>query len=122
VDDFTLYPPSLRFIAGGDSSVRGYKYQSQGPKNDDNVVVGGKNVLTASVEYDHRIAESWVLAGFADGGNAYNDTIDKVYVGAGFGVRWLAPFGSLRVDLAWPVSEQPGISDVRLHIGFGATL
>ncbi len=122
VDDFTSYPPSLRFFAGGDSSVRGYRYESLGPVNDDNIVVGGKNVFTASAEYDHRVAESWVLAGFVDGGNAYNDTVDKVYVGAGFGVRWLAPFGSLRVDLAWPVSEQPGIGDVRFHIGFGATL
>ncbi len=122
VDDFTIYPPSLRFFAGGDSSVRGFKYESLGPVNDENVVVGGKNVFTASVEYDHRIAESWVLAGFVDGGNAYNDTIDKVYTGAGFGIRWLAPFGSLRVDLAWPVSEQPTIGDVRFHIGFGATL
>ncbi len=122
VDDFNIYPVSLRFFAGGDNSVRGYQYESLGPKNDDGVVVGGKQIITGSFEYDHRIAESWVLAGFIDAGNAYNVNLDKTFVGAGAGFRWLAPFGSLRVDLAWPVSEQPGLNDWRIHIGFGATL
>lgn len=122
VDDFSIYPVSLRFFAGGDNSVRGYQYESLGPKNEEGVVVGGKQIITGSFEYDHRIAESWVLAGFIDGGNAYNAKLDKTFVGAGTGFRWLAPFGSLRVDIAWPVSEQPGLNDWRIHIGFGATL
>lgn len=122
VDDFNIYPVSLRFFAGGDNSVRGYEYESLGPVNDEGVVVGGKQVITGSFEYDHRIAESWVLAGFIDAGNAYNDNLDKTFVGAGTGFRWLAPFGSLRVDIAWPVSEQPDLNDWRIHIGFGATL
>jgi translocation and assembly module TamA len=122
VENFTLYPASLRYFAGGDNSVRGYTYQSLGPVDEKGVVEGGKQVITTSFEYDHRVAESWVLAGFVDAGNAYNDEMDKVYVGAGAGFRWLAPFGSLRIDLAWPVSESPGLDDVKLHIGFGATL
>ncbi len=123
VDDFGIYPASLRFFAGGDNSVRGYKYQSLGPVDENQgIVVGGKHVLTGSLEYDYRLAESWVLAGFVDAGNAYNDNPETLHVGSGFGVRWLAPFGSLRVDLAWPVSDQSGLSDVRLHVGFGATL
>ncbi len=122
VDNFDVYPPSLRFFAGGDSSVRGYSYESLGPVNEEGVVVGGKNIVTGSFEYDHRLAKSWVVTSFVDAGNAYNDEIDKVYVGAGFGFRWLAPFGSLRVDFAWPVSEQPDAGDIRFHIGFGATL
>jgi translocation and assembly module TamA len=122
VDDFSIYPTSLRFFAGGDNSVRGYAYESLGPIDDKGVVVGGKQVVSGSFEYDHRIAESWVIAGFVDAGNAYNNTLDKIYIGAGVGFRWLAPFGSLRVDIAYPVSEQPELSDWRIHIGFGATL
>jgi translocation and assembly module TamA len=122
VDDFSIYPASLRFFAGGDNSVRGYQYQTLGPTDKQDVVVGGKHVITCSVEYDHRLAESWVLAGFVDAGNAYDDKPEKLYIGSGVGFRWLAPFGSLRVDLAWPVSEQPELGDVRLHVGFGATL
>lgn len=122
VDDFSSYPTSLRFFAGGDNSVRGYAYESLGPVDDNGVVVGGKQMFTTSFEYDHRVVESWVIAGFVDAGNAYNDNLDKTYVGAGAGFRWLAPFGSLRVDIAYPVSEQPELGDLRIHIGFGATL
>ena len=122
VDDFTKYPASMRYFAGGDSSVRGYTYQSLGPTDDDGIVEGGKQVFTCSFEYDQRVAESWVLAGFVDAGNAYNDTLDKLYVGAGVGFRWLAPFGSLQLDIALPVSEEHELSDVVYHIGFGATL
>ena len=122
VDNFDIYPTSLRFFAGGDNSIRGYTYQSIGPTNADGVVEGGRHLLTSSVEYDYRVAEKWVVSGFVDAGNAYNDTIDSLYVGAGGGVRWLAPFGSLRLDLAWPVSQQPKLNDIVFHVGFGATL
>ncbi len=122
VDDFDIYPATLRFFAGGDNSVRGYEYESLGPENKNGVSIGGQNVLSGSFEYDHRVAKSWVIAAFVDGGNAYNDTIDKIYVGAGAGFRWLAPFGSLRIDIAYPVSESPGFDGWRLHVGFGATL
>ncbi len=122
VDDFSVYPASLRYFAGGDDSVRGYTYQALGPVDDTGVVVGGKQVLTTSVEYDHRLAESWVAAIFVDAGNAFNDSLDKIFVGAGAGLRWLAPFGSVRVDVAWPVSEDYGIGDLKVHVGFGATL
>ncbi|MEN8199204.1 MAG: autotransporter assembly complex family protein [Thermodesulfobacteriota bacterium] len=122
IDDFSIYPVSQRFFAGGDQSVRGYTFESLGPKNDNGVVVGGKHMFTCSLEYDHRLAESWVAAGFADAGNAYDEKFSKLYVGAGFGFRWLAPFGSLRVNVAWPVSEAPALDDFKIHIGFGATL
>ncbi len=122
VDDYNVYPASLRFFAGGDNSVRGYKYESLGPVDENGNSIGGKHVFTSSLEYDHRVAESWVLDVFADAGNAYDDNLDKIYIGSGFGFRWLAPFGSLRIDLAWPVSENPDIGDARIHFGFGATL
>ncbi|WP_167320742.1 autotransporter assembly complex protein TamA [Desulfocapsa sulfexigens] len=122
VEDFDMYPATLRFFAGGDTSVRGYSYESLGPKNANGVSVGGKNVVTGSLEYDHRVSQSWVLAGFVDAGNAYNDKLGDAYVGAGVGLRWLAPFGSLRIDIAYPVSESPELNDWRFHIGFGATL
>ncbi len=123
VDDFDLYPNSLRFFAGGDGSVRGYVYKELGPTDDKGVVVGGLHLVTASLEYDHRIAKNWALAAFVDAGNAYdNDRLDKLFVGAGFGVRWLAPFGALKIDLGWPVSENAQFSDFQFYIGFGATL
>lgn len=122
VDDFSKYPTSLRFFAGGDQSVRGYNYKDLGPRDENDLVVGGKHLLVGHLEYDHRVGGNWVGAAFVDAGNAYNSTFDQLFVGAGIGVRWLAPFGSVRLDLAWPVSENPEFSDIHIHLGLGAVL
>jgi translocation and assembly module TamA len=122
VEDFSKYPNSLRFFAGGDQSVRGYGYKELGPKDDEGSVVGGKNLVVGSLEYDYRVKGPWVGAAFLDAGNAFNDSPDDIYVGAGVGVRWLAPFGSVRLDVAWPVSEESGFSGYRFHLGLGGVL
>ena len=123
MENFARYPTSLRFFAGGDSSIRGYDFKSLGPEDEEGNVVGGKNVLVLSGEYNHRIYPRWVVAGFVDGGNAFNDNLDEVHIGAGSGFRWLMDFGSLSIDLAWPVSnEEVSVSDVFFHLGFGAAL
>src|SRR5690606_25413178 len=41
-EEFDELPASLRFFPGGDQSVRGYAYQSLGPRNEEGDVVGGK--------------------------------------------------------------------------------
>ncbi len=125
VGDYDKYPNSLRFYAGGDNSVRGYDWKSLGPKDEKNNVIGGKQVLTGSIEYDHRVAEQWLAAGFVDAGNAFNDNLDHVFIGAGFGARWLSPVGTLRLDFAWPVhkeNDSTSFSDVKIHFGFEVLL
>lgn len=121
VGDFTQYPSSLRFFAGGDASIRGYEWKSVGPTNEDGEVIGGRNVLTLTGEYDHQILSSWALAAFIDAGNAYNEEIDELLLGAGTGLRFLAPFGAVRFDFAWPLNEDPDdptLGDFRIHFGF----
>ena len=124
VEDFSRYPLSLRFFAGGDNSVRGYEWKSLGPKDKYGEVIGGTDVLTGSFEYNHQVAESWLAAGFVDVGNAFDHEFDKFYTGAGFGARWLSPVGIVRADLAWPLNDDGSTDykDVRLHIGFEVSL
>lgn len=124
VDDFELYPASLRFFAGGDNSVRGYEWKSLGPEDDFGEVIGGSHVITGTFEYNYQVAESWLAAGFIDAGNAFDNEFDKVYIGAGIGARWLSPVGIVRVDLAWPQEEEVGnhTTSMRLHIGFEVNL
>ncbi len=125
VENFDLYPLSLRFFAGGDNSVRGYEWKSLGPLDDFGEVIGGTHVVTGTFEYNHQVAESWLAAVFVDAGNAYDDEFDELYVGAGFGARWLSPVGIVRVDLAWPMENDVGSHDTasaRLHIGFEVNL
>lgn len=122
--DFDSYPSSLRFYAGGDQSVRGYKWKALGPKNDQGDVIGGRNVFTSSIEYNHQIAEKWLSAVFIDAGNAYNEQLDKLYYGAGFGARWIAPFGLIRADLGFPLKSDDDIDEdnVQLYFGFEVNL
>ncbi len=125
VDDFTKYPNSLRFYAGGDNSVRGYGWKDLGPVDSNGETIGGRQVLTFSTEYDHRVADQWVVAAFVDGGNAFDDDLTKLYYGAGAGVRWLSPVGAVRLDLAWPFNkddEDTQLSDVHVHFGFEVNL
>ena len=122
--DFDQYPSSLRFYAGGDHSVRGYKWKALGPKDSEGNVIGGRNVVTGSIEYNHQVAEKWVVAGFLDAGNAYNDKLVKVYSGAGFGARWIAPFGLVRADMGFPLQSDDDIGEdsVVFYFGFEVTL
>ena len=118
--DFHDLPPSIRFFAGGDRSVRGYDYQALGPKNLEGQVIGGKNLLVSSIEYEHKILDKWSLAVFYDVGNAFNDFSDPIKHGAGVGVRWQSPVGLIRIDVAAALSEEK--YPLRLHITIGPDL
>jgi len=114
-------PASLRFYAGGDRSVRGYGYQSLGPKDITGEVIGGKHLLTASIELQRKFFRDWALAAFLDAGNAF-DTPDRLrlYKGAGLGIRYFTPIGALQLDVA----RQIGVDNpsYRVHFSVGLEL
>ena len=113
-------PVSIRYFAGGDQSVRGYQYGSIGAENDDGEVIGGKHLLTASVEYDFQVRPGWRGAVFYDTGNSFADYTNlALKSGVGLGVRWLSPIGPIRVDLAKGLDDGGGL---RLHITMGPDL
>ncbi|WP_198144053.1 autotransporter assembly complex protein TamA [Gilvimarinus agarilyticus] len=119
IDDFDKLPISLRFFAGGDSSVRGYGYKTLGPTNDDDIVVGGSRLLTGSVEYDYRIFGDFSVATFYDEGTAFNKGYLDRYRGVGVGVRWISPVGPVRADVARALDGDEGW---RLHLSVGPDL
>ncbi|MEE4104933.1 autotransporter assembly complex family protein [Pseudomonas viridiflava] len=119
-DGYTSIPPSLRFFAGGDQSVRGYDYQTLSPTNSDGDRIGGRYMVAGSFEYQYSIAEKWRLATFVDQGNSFNNLdLPSLKTGVGFGVRWVSPVGPLRLDLAHPLDDDGG---VRLHFSMGPEL
>ncbi len=114
-------PTSLRFFAGGDNSVRGYAYKSLGPVDEQGDPVGGRHLLTGSIEYEHPVfGEDWWVAAFADGGNAFDTDRIKMRAGYGVGARWYSPIGRVRLDLAFPSDDKKDAW--RLHFGLGADL
>jgi translocation and assembly module TamA len=60
---------------------------------------------------------NWFVAAFYDAGNAYNDSPDNIFSGAGVGIRWASPVGMVRVDVANALSDDD--RPWRLHITFG---
>ncbi|MBQ0746344.1 MAG: outer membrane protein assembly factor [Marinobacter sp.] len=118
---FEDVPPSLRFFAGGDQSVRGYAYQSLSPENDNGVPVGGRYTLVGSAEYQYQFADRWRSAMFIDHGNAVNDLFDPLATGVGVGIRWISPLGPLRLDIAKGLDTELG-GEWRIHFSMGPEL
>jgi len=116
-DQFRQLPPSIRYFAGGDRSIRGYEYRSLGPVNPDGQVTGGDSLLVGSAEVEYRFLEKWSGAVFLDAGNAFNDFRGDVKFGTGFGVRWISPVGLIRVDFGFGLNKEG--SPFRLHLGIG---
>ena len=120
MNKFDELPPSVRFFAGGDSSVRGYAYKSLGPENASGEVEGGKNLLVGSLELEHMVAEKWGLAAFIDSGNAFDELHIDPKTGVGLGIRWRSPVGPIRLDIAHPLDKDGDL--FRVHFTMGPDL
>ncbi|MCC5886231.1 MAG: outer membrane protein assembly factor [Gammaproteobacteria bacterium] len=112
-------PTSIRYFAGGDRSIRGYKLDALGPTDAEGEVSGGRHLAVASIELERAIRGNWSVAVFADTGGAFNTFSEKVSSGVGVGVRWLSPVGPIRLDVAHPLDDDG--TSVRLHIGVGSS-
>lgn len=118
--EYQAVPPSLRFFAGGDQSVRGYDYQTLAPTNAQGDHIGGRYQFTSSLEYQYSLTRKWRLATFFDQGNAF-DSLDfpTLKSSVGLGVRWVSPVGPIRVDVAHALDGDGGF---RLHFAVGPEL
>ncbi len=105
-------PADERFYAGGDQSVRGYGYQSLGPRYNDRPK-GGKGLVELNLELRKRFGQTLGLVAFLDSGAVYEkypfqgDT--ALRYGTGLGFRYTTPLGPIRFDVAFPINRRPGI-------------
>jgi outer membrane protein insertion porin family len=106
-------PLSERYFPGGMGSVRGFEDRSLGPQEEGEAVGGDmQTVLNAEVFFP--IIEDYGLRGvaFFDMGQAFAESegfdFGDLRRSVGAGVRWLSPFGPVRVDLGFPLNKQPG--------------
>jgi len=116
-------PSTQLFLAGGDSSVRGYPLRSLGVTLADGSVAAGRYLATASAEWQQPLrlngqSSAWEGTVFVDAGAVANQTQElSPKVGAGVGARWNSPVGPLQIDLAYGVDVQR----FRLHMNLGFT-
>ena len=123
-NDFDEVPPDLRFFAGGDRSVRGYKYESISPRDSEGRLTGASCMVTGSIEYQYNLTGKWWTAVFFDVGEASNSFASFDWKrGAGIGIRWNSPVGPVKLDVAKPVAADAGEDDgLQFYIGLGAEL
>ncbi len=119
-ESFDVLPASYRYFAGGSETVRGYGFETLGPKDSDGFVIGGPHLLAASIEYDRPLWRSFDIAVFADAGNAFRSSSPDFSYSVGLGLKWRSPIGPLRVYLAHPLTDSS--RSVRLHISMGPEL
>jgi translocation and assembly module TamA len=102
--------------------VRGFPFQSIGPRTASGQPAGGDGLLEASLELRLRFGAEWGAVAFVDAGAVSEEGIpglSDLSVGAGIGVRYHTPIGPVRVDLATPLTSSAGDSPVQLYIAIG---
>ena len=120
---FHALPPLIRFFTGGDETVRGYRYLSLAPFDSLGNVLGGQALLVGSAEVDYQVMPRWLVAAFTDAGNAMNGlTLAQLRQSVGAGIRFVSPLGMIRLDLAYGLSQIPGMGRIRFHITMGPDL
>jgi len=115
--DTTELPPFERFYAGGPRSVRGYKTNSLGPRDDQNDPLGGDVKMVGTVEvlfpppWEGQ-QDSIRLSAFVDGGQVYDlsDDLDlgEIRYSTGVALQWFTPIGPLSFSVAMPLNDKGG--------------
>ncbi|RUZ98437.1 outer membrane protein assembly factor, partial [Mesorhizobium sp. M7A.F.Ca.CA.002.05.1.1] len=115
-------PADRRFYSGGGGSVRGYAYQGIGPKDFTGQPIGGLSFFETSVEMRIAITDTIGIVPFVDAGTVSTKSapdFSDVKVGAGVGLRYVTPFGPLRIDAAVPLNRDPGDPHFGIYAGIG---
>tara|TARA_R110000824_G_scaffold28174_12_gene94916 strand:+ start:860 stop:2920 length:2061 start_codon:yes stop_codon:yes gene_type:complete len=117
--------PSRRLYSGGGGSVRGYGYQSIGPRDANNDPLGGRSLVEFSLEA--RVKTGFFggnlgIVPFVDAGNVYTSStpdFSGLRYGAGLGVRYYSDFGPIRIDVGTPINPQPGDTRIAVYVSLG---
>ena len=109
-DDLSGVPPSERFFAGGDTTIRGFARDRVGPHVDGDPI-GGEGLFLFNEELRFPIFRMLGGVVFYDAGNVYRtltdyDVSDLRHV-AGFGLRLATPIGPFRLEYGAILDREP---------------
>ncbi|MGV8992013.1 MAG: outer membrane protein assembly factor BamA [Thiobacillus sp.] len=111
------------FYAGGNSSVRGFKNGTLGPKDANGDALGGNKRVVGNAELFFPLPglkddQSLRMSAFVDAGASFgpndNDGLYKKFAfgdlrySAGVAVLWVSPLGPLKFSLAQPLASKTG--------------
>jgi len=112
------------YYAGGPRSVRGFKENTLGPRdNYDNPLGGNIKLITGAeiqfpIPFVEAARDSVRLQAFVDAGNVYNDSkpgnkfdIGTLRYSVGVGAIWMSPFGMVSVSYSKPFNVKQSYID-----------
>jgi outer membrane protein insertion porin family len=134
-------PLSERFFSGGADSLRGFPINGAGPQRPVSVCanpadsssctiisvpVGGRSlfILNSEARFPMKIINNLGGAFFYDGGNVFSNInlrqmIDNYTNTIGFGIRYKTPVGPVRVDIAYRLTNIPGVKATQYFVTLG---
>lgn len=122
------YPIFRNVYAGGIGTVRGYRSSTLGPRDADNVPIGGSKRVIANAEFFFPIPgmskdRTFRAFTFLDAGNVFQ-TNEKIKFGelrysTGVGISWLSPVGPLKFSLGVPLNREPQDETQRVQFTIG---
>lgn len=118
----TTIPRSELFDAGGDTLLRGYKYKTVSPLDDDHDPTGGRSMLISSLELRQRWSKDFGGVVFFDIGNVYASSLPNLQKemlrSAGFGIRYYTLVAPIRLDIAFPLTPRKHVDKQHYQIYF----
>lgn len=127
-------PLAERYFPGGINTIRGFAARSLGPREDfcetdgvtcDSSEIGASAELIFNNEIIFPIIPDAGVKGvlFFDAGNGFSREhgidLGELRYAAGFGMRWLSPFGPLRIELGFPINAKSGDHESLVLFSFG---
>ncbi|MBQ9694507.1 MAG: outer membrane protein assembly factor BamA [Kiritimatiellae bacterium] len=115
-----------RFFLGGGRTVRGFEFRDGGPKayrNGDHVGIGGQSMWCATLEYTIPLVSALNFAVFTDIGSAGEDFCDfgeDLLWSAGCGLRLNLPGFPIRLDVAFPITNDDDTEEETFTFWIGA--
>ena len=118
-------PVNEEFFIGGINTVRGFEYGMAGPVDRNGDPDGSQYGFAVTNEVIFPVYKDLGLMGavFCDVGRGFNSLSDltPIKVGVGFGIRWVSPFGPIRIDWGFNPNPQKFEKNNVLEFGMGST-
>ncbi|UCD34744.1 MAG: outer membrane protein assembly factor BamA [Nitrospiraceae bacterium] len=116
-----------RFYVGGINTIRGLGWGEGGPRNEEGEKIGGTEELIFNFEYIFPIVKEIKLKGvlFFDYGGAFDSkegldfSLDNMRQTAGAGLRWLSPFGPIRIEWGYNLDPKDDEGSDKLEFSMG---